>query len=115
MKSIGESSYEQFADRYAQYVDTRPHNAYYERPATLALLPDVRGLRVLDAGCGPAIYNNLLDPLITTGFVIEQVVEPRPTDDFRQADPNTYEDLMRRPGFICIRARKPEHGRAGER
>src|SRR5688572_14833834 len=37
-------------------VDTKPHNAYYERPATLSLLPDVRGLRVLDAGCGPGVY-----------------------------------------------------------
>jgi len=28
-------------------------NAYYERPATIALLGDVTGLRVLEVGCGP--------------------------------------------------------------
>lgn len=28
-------------------------NAYYERPATIALLGAVTGLRVLEAGCGP--------------------------------------------------------------
>ncbi|WP_279387450.1 hypothetical protein [Rubrobacter taiwanensis] len=29
----------------------------YERPATLSLLPDVAGKRVLDAGCGPGVYS----------------------------------------------------------
>jgi SAM-dependent methyltransferase len=55
-KTIGEQNYEQFADRYAAAAETKPHNAYYERPATLSLLPDVTGKRVLDAGCGPGIY-----------------------------------------------------------
>lgn len=55
-KSLGEHNYEHFADRYAKVTPTKPHNAYYERPATLSLLPDVRGLRVLDAGCGPGHY-----------------------------------------------------------
>ncbi len=55
-KSIGEQSYEQFAHRYAARADTKAHNAYYERPATLSLLPEVGGKRVLDAGCGPGIY-----------------------------------------------------------
>jgi SAM-dependent methyltransferase len=55
-KSIGEQNYEQFADRYAARIETKPHNAYYERPATLSLLPDVKDLHVLDAGCGPGIY-----------------------------------------------------------
>lgn len=49
-------AYEALADAYAAKIDTKPHNAYCERPATLALLPDVRGLRVLDAGCGPGVY-----------------------------------------------------------
>jgi SAM-dependent methyltransferase len=49
-------AYEQLADAYAAKIDTKPHNAYYERPATLSLLPDVAGLRVLDAGCGPGVY-----------------------------------------------------------
>jgi SAM-dependent methyltransferase len=55
-KSLGESNYEDFADRYAEGVGTKPHNAYLERPATLSLLPDVAGLRVLDIGCGPGDY-----------------------------------------------------------
>lgn len=54
-KSVGERSYEQFAQRYAQMLPTKPHNAYYEQPAIFSLLPDVTGKRVLDAGCGPGL------------------------------------------------------------
>src|SRR5438309_158176 len=49
-------AYEQLADAYASRVDTKDYNAHYERPAMLSLLPDVRGLRALDAGCGPGRY-----------------------------------------------------------
>lgn len=35
-------------------------NAYYERPATIALLGDVTGLRVLEAGCGPGVLTGWL-------------------------------------------------------
>ncbi len=57
---IALEAYELLADGYAERIDTKPHNAYYERPATLALLPDVAGKRVLDAGCGPGVYIDLL-------------------------------------------------------
>jgi SAM-dependent methyltransferase len=53
-------AYERLAEAYAALVDTKPHNAYYERPATLSLLPDVAGLHVLDAGCGPGVYTEWL-------------------------------------------------------
>lgn len=59
-KPLGQQNYEQFADRYAQSAPTKAHNAFYERPATLSLLPDVNGKRVLDAGCGPGIYTEWL-------------------------------------------------------
>jgi SAM-dependent methyltransferase len=54
------TAYEKLAERYAALIDTKPHNAYYERPATLSLLPRVRGKRVLDAGCGPGAYTEIL-------------------------------------------------------
>ena len=55
-KTLGQRNYEQFAYRYAHYAEDKSHNAHYERPNTLMLLPDVQGQRVLDAGCGPGIY-----------------------------------------------------------
>ena len=54
------AAYEQLADAYAALVDTKGHNAYYERPAMLALLPDVAGRDVLDAACGTGRYADWL-------------------------------------------------------
>ena len=59
-QSIGRAAYSEFAERYASAVTTKPHNALYERPATMSLLGDVDGLRVLDAGCGPGICSEHL-------------------------------------------------------
>ena len=38
-------------DDYAGYVDEKSWNADYERPETLELLGDVKGISILDAGC----------------------------------------------------------------
>lgn len=57
---IALDAYEALAEAYAAVIDTKPHNAYYERPATLSLLPDVEGKTVLDAGCGPGVYSEWL-------------------------------------------------------
>ncbi|OIN56578.1 class I SAM-dependent methyltransferase [Arsenicibacter rosenii] len=54
------SAYEQMAERYNQLIDHKPHNAYYDRPNTLALLPDVAGKVILDAACGPGKYAEIL-------------------------------------------------------
>lgn len=237
--AIALDAYQALADRYAARVDTKAHNAYYERPALLALLPPVNGWRVLDAGCGtgrycewlldhgatvvgvdvsPAMldharartggraelhladlsqpldllasasfdlvlsalaihyvrdvgalfagFGRLLRPggyfvfstghpfgdylmyprasdsyfdvqqvewtwrgfggepvtvpqyihplgaltegLWQAGFVIERLTEPLPTEEFRQAEPENYEKLMKLPAFMCIRARREE-------
>lgn len=232
---IAQAAYDALAERYAALVDTKPHNAYYERPATLSLLPDVRGRRVLDAGCGPGTYADwlanqgaevvafdanptmvrlarerlgdraqvlradleqplsfltdatfdvvvsplvmdyvedwaaafaefyrvlkagghlvfsmehpyakfddhretsnyfrvelveyqwtgfgvpvrvpsyrrplsaVIEPLLAAGFVLERLLEPLPTEEFREKEPEEYEELIRRPGFMCVRARK---------
>jgi SAM-dependent methyltransferase len=225
------AAYEAVAELFAEHSETSAHNAYCERPATLSLLPDVRGMRVLDAGCGPGFYTEwlasqgarviaidgsakmvtltrqrvgspvearqgnllqpldfigdgdldlavcplaldairdlapifaefhrvlrpggffvfsmdhptsefmrhgrnyftteliadepsgfgtaipyfrrslsaILQPLLATGFSIEQLLEPRPIEECRQRHPEMYEQLSRRPSFLCIRARK---------
>lgn len=49
-------AYQTLADAYANNIDSKPHNAFYDRPAMLSLLPEVTGKRILDAGCGPGAY-----------------------------------------------------------
>ncbi|WP_243754298.1 class I SAM-dependent methyltransferase [Labedaea rhizosphaerae] len=46
------NDYDSFAKAYADDNETGVNNAYYERPAMLALAGDVAGRRILDAGCG---------------------------------------------------------------
>jgi len=59
-KPIALDAYEKLAARYAAQVDEKAENAYLEMPATLSLLPNVGGKRVLDAGCGPGRYTEWL-------------------------------------------------------
>lgn len=234
-KPIAQDAYDQLADAYAARVATKPHNAYYERPAMLSLLPEIAGKRILDAGCGPGVYaeilvqmgaevvaldanpkmiahararlgdqaqviqasleapldflgdvsfdvvmaplvmdylcdwratlaefhrvlkpggmlvfslehpmmkyfdfqaesnyfaveqvsytwrgfgspvevptyrrplGEVLNPLIETGFALDKVLEPLPTEAFKVHEPEHYEKLIREPGFMCIRAIK---------
>ena len=224
------ASYEGKARAYAKKVDTKPWNAYYERPAMLSLLPPLANTKALDAGCGSGWYAEQLltggakvtafdlnvdfvaltqsrvgdrarvlqadiaapldfaassefdlvvcplamhylkdwqptfrefyrvlksDGLLVfsthhpfmdwtyfktenyfavqlledewdigkvrfyrrpitvishdleaTGFVIERLLEPFPTEDFRRVDPKNYERLMKNPQFLFVRARK---------
>jgi ubiquinone/menaquinone biosynthesis C-methylase UbiE len=49
------NDYDRFAQVYARLNENSPFLALYERPATLALAGDVRGRRILDAGCGSGV------------------------------------------------------------
>jgi len=46
------NDYDTIAEAYAVENEVSLANAYYERPATLALAGEVAGRRILDAGCG---------------------------------------------------------------
>jgi SAM-dependent methyltransferase len=52
--------YEPFAVHFAEHARDSAYNAHYDRPAVLDLVGDVRGLDVLDAGCGPGYYTEQL-------------------------------------------------------
>lgn len=55
-RDISVGAYTELAERYAELAPTKAHNAYYDRPATLGLVGDVKGLEVLDAGTGTGEY-----------------------------------------------------------
>jgi ubiquinone/menaquinone biosynthesis C-methylase UbiE len=232
---VAQDAYNELAEEYAARIDTKPHNAYYERPATISLMPDVNEKHVLDVGCGPGFYaewlvkhgahviafdanpkmvklarqrlgesaevvqanlENPLDfledasfdmvvaplvldyvedweaafrefhrvltaggclvfsmehpyikffafretsnyhevelvkytwrgfgkpvivpsyrrplsavvnPLLRVGFILDQILEPLPTAEFKEKAPQDYEELMHSPGFMCVRALK---------
>lgn len=52
----------------------------------------------------------VINPPMGAGFVLEQLLEPVPTEEFRPQAPEEYQELTKRPGFLCVRARK---GRSG--
>src|SRR6185437_9811003 len=64
------NDYDSFAEEYSAGNEVSLFNAYYERPATLALAGDVTGRRILDAGCGSGpLFAALRDRgAIVTGF-----------------------------------------------
>jgi SAM-dependent methyltransferase len=51
-----EPEYDRFAEEFLEHATDGFYNAHYDRPACLALLGDVAGKLVLDAGCGPGLY-----------------------------------------------------------
>ena len=64
------NDYDVLAEAYTASNETSLFNAYYERPAILALAGDVAGRRILDAGCGSgSLFAALRDRgAIVTGF-----------------------------------------------
>jgi len=66
------AAYEALADNYNRLIEHKPHNAYYDRPNTLALMPEIKGKTVLDAACGPGKYAEILlaQGAMVTGFDI---------------------------------------------
>ncbi|MBN1700068.1 MAG: methyltransferase domain-containing protein [Spirochaetales bacterium] len=59
-KPLPYDAYDELADSYAVMVDTKPHNALYNTPAVISLLPDVQNAHILDAGCGPGFFTEIL-------------------------------------------------------
>lgn len=48
----------------------------------------------------------ITEALYNSGFMIEQMIEPKPTKDFEKVDKKRYDDLMKFPLFICFKAIK---------
>ena len=45
-------------------------------------------------------------PLTDNGFLIDKLLEPKPTKEFEKLDPKHFEELNSFPAFMCIRAVK---------
>jgi SAM-dependent methyltransferase len=53
-------------------------------------------------------FAEVVNPLVETGFRLEELVEPTPTEAFRERKPESYEKRMTYPTFLCVGARKSE-------
>ncbi len=64
------NDYDSFAEAYSADNETNLVNGHYERPAMLNLVGEVRGRRILDAGCGSGPLAAALHArgAIVTGF-----------------------------------------------
>jgi 2-polyprenyl-3-methyl-5-hydroxy-6-metoxy-1,4-benzoquinol methylase len=87
---VGPTDYDTIASRYAALIDERPWNALYERPTTLALLPDVGGKDVLDAGCGPGWY---ADWLVRRGARVEVIDLSPAMVEIAGSNPTCFDEL----------------------
>jgi len=58
--TVSVKSYDELAKYYESFVDTKPWNAYYERPATLSLLEKINNKKILDVGCAGGWYTKYL-------------------------------------------------------
>lgn len=68
------TQHDSIAAEYDEHAAAAPYNALYDRPATLELIGDVAGKRVLDAGCGPGFY--VAEPLERGAEVVACDVSP---------------------------------------
>jgi hypothetical protein len=50
------AAYDRMGLSFQEHAADSAFNAHYDRPAVLAALGPVTGLRVLDAACGPGLY-----------------------------------------------------------
>ncbi|MGL1888481.1 MAG: class I SAM-dependent methyltransferase [Reichenbachiella sp.] len=55
--------------------------------------------------------NQCISPLTQNGFYIDELVEPKPTEEFEKLDPKHFKELNAFPAFMCIAAvKKPTIG-----
>ncbi|SEW30008.1 class I SAM-dependent methyltransferase [Halobacterium jilantaiense] len=49
-------------------------------------------------------FAEAVNPLLETGFQLDELVEPTPSPTFEDEKPESYEKRLRYPTFLCIRA-----------
>lgn len=48
----------------------------------------------------------IITPILNTGFQVDEITEPQPTETFKEKRPERYEKESKRPVFLCLRAVK---------
>jgi len=49
-------------------------------------------------------FSEMLNPVLENGFQLDTIVEPQPTEAFKELRPERYEKESRYPVFLCVRA-----------
>lgn len=82
---IALAAYEKIAEAFSELAPSKAENAYIEQPAMRKMLGEVRGLKILEAGCGPGI---LAEYLIDGGAkVVGFDVSPKMIELARKRNP----------------------------
>ena len=53
-------------------------------------------------------FSEVVNPLVETGFQLDELVEPTPRASFREKKPESYEKRLRYPTFLSVRASKSD-------
>lgn len=53
-------------------------------------------------------FSEVVNPLVESGFRLDELVEPTPTEGFKEKKPESYEKRLTYPTFLCVRAVKSE-------
>ncbi|WP_232702377.1 class I SAM-dependent methyltransferase [Halobacterium wangiae] len=48
--------------------------------------------------------SEVVNPLLETGFELDELVEPKPRETFEEKQPESYEKRLEHPTFLCVRA-----------
>ncbi|MFC7216385.1 class I SAM-dependent methyltransferase [Saliphagus sp. GCM10025334] len=51
-------------------------------------------------------FSEVVNPLVETGFHLDELVEPKPNESFKEKKPESYEKRLKYPTFLCVRASK---------
>ncbi|GAB3911722.1 SAM-dependent methyltransferase [Microlunatus endophyticus] len=49
----------------------------------------------------------ILSEVLSAGFVLERLVEPRPAETLREVNPAAYNELLQHPSLLALRLRRP--------
>lgn len=53
-------------------------------------------------------FEVIVNALRDEGFALDRLIEPKPTEELRERDPDEYKRRQIHPTFLCVRARNPD-------